>query len=117
MMGSGTNYASIYGYGYFICYVNNIQQGRINMYALIYDEHDPANVKKDVLSIHETRETAENALEERKKEMGKSIQECNTHIVWIEKTVNAGDNVKPGEYDTWRSGEEVPHGEMYSDTD
>jgi hypothetical protein len=87
------------------------------MYALIYDEHDLNETRKSVLSVHETRETAGNALEERKKKMGRSVQECNTRIVWIEKTIKAGDNVQPGEYDTWRSGEEVPHGEMYSDTD
>ena len=87
------------------------------MYALIYDEHDLANAKKYVLSVHKTRETAENALEKRKRELGKSVQECNTRIVWIEKAIKAGVNVEPGEYDTWRPGEEVPHGEMYSDTD
>ena len=87
------------------------------MYALIYDEHDLANAKKKVLSVHKTRETAENALEKRKKKLGRSVQECNTRIVWIEKTIKAGESVKPGEYDTWRSGEDVPHGEMYSDTD
>lgn len=87
------------------------------MYALIYDEHDLANTKKQVVSVHKTRETAENALEKRKKELGRSVQECNTRIVWIEKTIKAGENVQPGEYDTWRSGEKVPHGEMYSDTD
>lgn len=87
------------------------------MYALIYDEHDLTNPNKYVLSVHKNRETAEKALEKRKIEMGRSIQECNSCIVWIEKTIKAGDNVKPGEYDTWRSGEDVPHGEMYSDTD
>jgi len=93
------------------------RERRINMYALIYDEHDLANPKKYVLSVHKNRETAEKALEKRKKKMGRSIQECNTRIVWIEKIIKAGDNVKPGEYDTWCSGEDVPHGEMYSDTD
>ena len=87
------------------------------MYALIYDEHDPAKIKKHVLSVHETRETAENALEQRKKELGKSIQECNTRIVWIEKNVKAGGQVEPDQYDTWRPGEKVPYGEMYSDAD
>ena len=87
------------------------------MYALIYDEHDLAKAKKYVLSVHETRETADNALEERKKEMGRSVQECNTRIVWVEKPIKAGDQVDSGEYDTWRPGEEIPHGEMYSDTD
>jgi hypothetical protein len=87
------------------------------MYALIYDEHDPAKRKKPVLSVHKTRGAAENALEERKKELGRSIQECNTRIVWIEKDLAAGDYVKPEQYDTWRPGEKVPYGEIYSDTD
>jgi hypothetical protein len=87
------------------------------MYALIYDEHDLANTKKHVISVHGTRATADNALEERKKKMGRSVQECNTRIVWVEKTIKAGDQVDSGEYDTWRPGEEIPHGEMYSDTD
>jgi hypothetical protein len=87
------------------------------MYALIYDEHDPGKRKKHVLSVHKTRKTAENALDKRKKELGKSIQECNTRIVWIEKAIKAGGHVEPGQYKNWRSGEKVPHGEIYSDTD
>ena len=87
------------------------------MYALIYDEHDPAKRKKHVLSVHMTREMAEKALEERKKELKRSIQECNTRIVWIEKSIKAGVDVESGQYASWRPGEYVPHGEMYSDTD
>jgi len=73
--------------------------------------------KKYVLSVHETRKTAENALEKRKNELRRSIQECNTRIVWIEKAIKAGSNVEPGQYTSWRPGKDVSHGEMYSDTD
>jgi len=32
------------------------------MYALIYDESDPAKREKKVVSVHKTRETAEKSL-------------------------------------------------------
>ena len=32
------------------------------MYALIFDEFDPAQREKKVISVHKTRETAEKAL-------------------------------------------------------
>ena len=87
------------------------------MYALIYDEHDLVKPQKKVISVHKSRDTAENALERRKKDLGKEVWECNTRIVWIVGNVNAGGYVKPGEYDTWRPGEKIPEGEIYSDTD
>ena len=87
------------------------------MYALIYDEHDLAKPRKKVISVHESRETAESALEKRKEELGRKVWECNTRIVWIEGSVSSGDLVKPGEYSTWRPGEKLPEGEIYSDTD
>jgi len=87
------------------------------MYALIYDEHDLSKKKKNVLSLHETRNSAENALEKRKIELGRSVQECYTRIVWIENNIKAGEYVEPDQYMTWRPGEDVPYGEMYSDTD
>jgi len=87
------------------------------MYALIYDEHDLNEIQKFVLSLHETRKKAETALEDRKKELGRKVQECNTRIVWIEGDIKAGENVTPGQFANWRPGEDVPHGEMYSDTD
>jgi hypothetical protein len=71
------------------------------MYALIYDEHDLVKPKKKVISVHKSRDTAETALEKRKKKLGKKVWECNTRIVWT----------------TWRPGEPIPAGEMYSDTD
>ena len=87
------------------------------MFALIYDEHDLVQPKKKVVSVHRKRETAEAALEKRKKELGKSVYDCNTRIVWIKGTVKPGDYVKPGQYSHWRPGETVPHGDIYSDTD
>ncbi len=87
------------------------------MYALIYDEHRLERPQKKVISVHEDRAGAEAALEQRKADLGRSVFECNTRIVWVEKTITAGDSVGPGEYDTWRPGEPVPEGELLSDTD
>ena len=87
------------------------------MYALIYDEHDLVKPKKRVISVHQKRETAEAALEKRKKELGKTVYECHTRIVWIHGTVKSGDYVKPGQYAAGRPDETLPHGELYSDTD
>jgi len=87
------------------------------MYALIYDEHRLERPQKKVLSVHETREDSEEALEKRKEELGKKVWECNTRIVWIEKEISSGDYVGPGEYETWREGEKIPEGEVFSDTD
>lgn len=87
------------------------------MYALIYDEHNLKKPQKKVLSVFDTREDADNALERRKNELGKTVYNCDTRIVWIEKHVKSGDNVGPGEYDTWRPGEKIPSGEMYPDSD
>lgn len=87
------------------------------MYALIYDEHQLEQPSKKVISVHASREEADSTLEKRKKELGKKVWECNTRIVWIEKTISSGDTVKPGEYDTWRPGENVPEGEIYADSD
>jgi hypothetical protein len=51
------------------------------MYALIYDEFDPAKREKKVISVHETREAAEKALKKRQRELGKRVWECHTRIV------------------------------------
>jgi len=87
------------------------------MYALIYDEHQLENPSKKVISVHASREDADSALEKRKKELGKKVWECNTRIVWIEKEINSGDVVNPGEYETWRPGEAIPEGEVNADSD
>ena len=87
------------------------------MYALIWDEHLLDKPQKRVISVHESREAADIALENRQKELGKRVWECNTRIVWVERDFRAGDVVGPGEYVTWRAGEKIPEGELYSDSD
>ncbi len=87
------------------------------MYALIYDEHDLVKPKKKVISVHRNRQTAETALDKRKKKLGKSVIDCNTRIVWIKGAIKSGEYVLPGQFSSWRPGETVPHGETYSDTD
>jgi hypothetical protein len=87
------------------------------MYALIFDESDLIRKQEKVISLHRKRETAEAALEKRKLKLGRKVWECNTRIVWIDGSIKPGDFVTPGQYASWRPGEKVPHGEMYSDTD
>ena len=87
------------------------------MYALIYDEHMLDKPQKKVISIHDSRGDSDTALEIRKKELGRKVYECNTRIVWIEKEIKPGDTVGPGEYDTWRPGEDIPEGEIHADSD
>ena len=87
------------------------------MYALIYAESDLTKEREKVISVHRKRETAEVALEKRKRKLGRKVWECNTRIVWIDGSIKTGDPVMPGQYSSWRPGEKVPHGEMYSDTD
>ncbi len=87
------------------------------MYALIFDTHELDKPKKRIISTHKDREAAEAALETRKKELGKKIWECDTRVVWIERSVEKGDAVLARECSNWKPGEEVPYGETHSDTD
>jgi hypothetical protein len=87
------------------------------MYALIYDEYDLNEPFKKVLSVHRSRETAEKALDARMKKLGKRVWDCNTRIVWIKTRAAAGDLVVGADFDTWRPGEAIPHGERYPDSD
>ena len=87
------------------------------MYALIYDESNLVKKREKVISVHRKRETAEVALEKRKRKLGRKVWECDTRIVWINGSIKSGENVTPGQYSSWRPGEKVPHGELYSDTD
>jgi hypothetical protein len=87
------------------------------MYALLYDEHRLDRPQKRVISVHDSREAAEVALDERRERLGRKVWECYTRIVWTAKEVNSGDFLGPGEYRAWRSGERVPEGEIYADTD
>mgnify|MGYP006291186429 FL=1 len=87
------------------------------MYALIYDENDPARPMKEVLSVHRSRETAEKALAKRMRKLGKRVWECNTRIVWMDRPVHPKDLVRPKDFATWRPGEKIPVGERYMDSD
>lgn len=87
------------------------------MYALIYDEHDLLKPRKTVISIHGSREEAEMALDNRRKELRRSIEKCNTRIVWAKCKVHKGEYLTAVDFETWRPGEKIPQGELYSDTD
>ena len=87
------------------------------MYALIYDKHDLSKPFKEIISVHRTRDAAENALEKRKHKLGKTVEECNTRIVWLKNKASAGQYVSATDFENWRPGEKVPVGELYSDTD
>ncbi|MCG6894863.1 MAG: hypothetical protein LJE65_14765 [Desulfobacteraceae bacterium] len=88
------------------------------MYALIYDKHRLDHPLKRVISVHKNRNEAEAALERRRGELGRKVPECFTRVVWVDKEdLQVGEFVGPGEYDTWRPGELVPFGDLYSDQD
>ncbi len=63
------------------------------MYALIYDEFDPAKREKRVISVHKSRETAENALKKRQRKLSRRAWECYTRIVWVYDWVHEGDTI------------------------
>lgn len=87
------------------------------MFALIYDTHDLDNPQKRVISVHKSREAAENALEARKKRLGKTVEECDTRIVWVKRKVQREDVLIDQDFSTWKPGEKIPYGETHSDTD
>jgi ferredoxin-NADP reductase len=87
------------------------------MYALIYDEHNLLQPRKKIISVHRSRETAETALQKRMRKLGRAVEECNTRIVWVEGKAKKGNYLTAAEFKTWRPGEEIPEGELYSDTD
>jgi hypothetical protein len=87
------------------------------MYALIYDEFDPAKCEKNVISVHKARETAEKALKKRQHKLGKRVWECNTRIVWVQSQVHKGDTITPNSFDTWAPGEKIPEGDRVPDGD
>jgi hypothetical protein len=87
------------------------------MYALIYDEHDLAKPRKKVISVHRSRATAEQALAQRMKKLGKRVWECDTRIVWVKTRVATGDFIEAMDFETWRPGEKIPAGELYPDSD
>jgi hypothetical protein len=87
------------------------------MYTLIYDEHDLSKPLKKVISVHKSRKTAEKALRKRMKKLGRRIWNCHTRIVWTESKVKPGEFMMPDQFSTWRPGEAIPEGELFSDTD
>jgi hypothetical protein len=87
------------------------------MYALIYDEFDPANREKKVVSVHKTRKTAEKALTVRQKRLGRRVWECHTRVVWVKKRIRKGDTITPTSFDTWAPGEKIPASEQVPDGD
>lgn len=87
------------------------------MYALIYDEHNLLQPRKKIISVHRSRQTAEKALQKRMRNIGRTIEECNTRIVWVEGKAKKGSYLTAADFKTWRPGEVVPEGELYSDTD
>ena len=87
------------------------------MYALIYDESDPAKREKRVISVHKTRATAEKALIKRQHKLGKKVWECNTRIVWVYDQVHNGDTITPNSFDAWAPAEKIPEGDRVPDVD
>ena len=87
------------------------------MYALIYDEFDPAKREKRVISIHKTRATAEKELKKRQQRLNKRVWECYTRIVWVYDRVHKGDHITPRYFDTWAPGEKIPASDRIPDGD
>jgi hypothetical protein len=88
------------------------------MFALIYDEFEPDKREKRIISTHETRKSAEEALEKRQQELGKRVWECNTRIVWIKKgEFREGDQITPDSFETWGPDEEIPASDKIPDGD
>lgn len=87
------------------------------MFALIYDTHELDKPFKQVISVHKSRKTAERALTARMKRLGKSVQECDTRIVWLRNNAKPGYGVSEKAFSTWRPGETIPYGEIHADCD
>ena len=87
------------------------------MYALIFDKFEPAELEKEVISVHKTRKIAEKALKERQDKLGKRVWECNTRIVWVYDRVHPGDKLTAKSFDTWAPGEKIPMGDRVPDGD
>jgi hypothetical protein len=87
------------------------------MYALIYDDHNLDQSLKKVISVHRTRDESDKALTQRQNKLGRRVYDCNTRIVWTDKAVAAGEVINISEFVTWRSDEDIPEGELNSDSD
>jgi hypothetical protein len=78
------------------------------MFALIYDTHDLKKPFKQVLSVHETRETAQRALEKRLASLGKQMWACDARIVWLTEDAKPGYGVTEQAFSDWQPGEGPP---------
>jgi hypothetical protein len=87
------------------------------MFALIYDTHELDKPQKRVLSVHKHRATAETALAERIRRLGKTVEECDSRIVWVNRKVRRGDVVIDKDFSNWKPGEKIPYGELHPDCD
>ena len=63
------------------------------------------------------RKAAEIALEQRIARLGKTVEECETRIVWLRRDVQPEDVVTVKDFSTWKPGEPVPYGETHPDSD
>ncbi len=87
------------------------------MYALIYDDHNLGQSTKKVISVHATREESDKALSQRQNDLGRTVFECNTRVVWTDKDVTADEVLDIKDFVTWRAEEDIPAGELNSDSD
>ena len=87
------------------------------MFALIYDTHELDKPQKRVISLHDSRNAAETALEARQKRLGRSVEDCDTRIVWLTRTSQPNDVVTSKDFSTWKPGEPIPYGETHPDVD
>ncbi len=87
------------------------------MFALIYDTHELDKPFKRVLSVHKTRETAEQALGKQMARVEKTVEDCDARIVWLKEKVKPGYGVTEKAFSTWRIGETMPYGELHPDCD
>ena len=77
------------------------------MFALIYDEFDPTEREKPVVSVHKNRKTAEKVQTKRRKKLGLGFLEDHTRIVWVEDQIHPGDTITPDRFDTLSPDEEI----------
>ena len=87
------------------------------MYALICDEFEPTHRKKKVLSVHQTRMTAEKAQMELPRKLLQRGSECYTRIVWAYHPIRKGEYITPDDFDTWAPGERIPESDRVPECD
>jgi len=87
------------------------------MFALIYDPHDMSKPFKQVLSVHKTREAAQQALEKRMARSGKHLWERDARIVWLTENAKPGYGVTENAFSTRQPGESIPYGQTQAERD